>query len=164
MERDHTLTLELVHFHWCESWGFKVSRLMGEVCVCLCMYVCVRKGGKGGACGLPWQLFLNQVWHFHMSENNGILYVFEHVSALHRGQMESDGRSPLRRKTETPKWEWGWPRGHRCGWPAVRLRRDSLSSNIPQLKTPSAHFLSLFTGLLMGHCREPNSDKPINSG
>lgn len=42
-----------------------------------------------------------------MSENNGILYVFEHVSISQRDQMESDGWSQLRSKKEMLKWELG---------------------------------------------------------
>lgn len=34
---------------------------------------------------------MNQVWHPHMSENNGILYVFEHVSISQLFQIEGEG-------------------------------------------------------------------------
>lgn len=37
MKRDHTLTSELVCFQWRKSQCFKVSRLMGSMCVCLCV-------------------------------------------------------------------------------------------------------------------------------
>lgn len=42
-EGSYTLTSELARFHWGGSQGFKVSRLMGSVCVCLC--VCVQGEG-----------------------------------------------------------------------------------------------------------------------
>ncbi len=99
--------------------GFKVSRLMVSVCVFLC--VCTKRGTPG----LPWQLCLNQVWHPHMSENNGILYVFEHVSVSQQAQMESDG----------------WGGGQRCWNGNQATMRPFLwltcsqASNIKQLKT-----------------------------
>lgn len=61
------------------------------VFMCLCVQMCVR-GGVGYLC-------LNQVWHPHMSENNGILYVFEHVSFSQQVQMESEGCCRRRRRT-----------------------------------------------------------------
>lgn len=110
--------------------GFQGEQVDGK-CVCLCVCMCT----GGGTPGLPWQLCLNQVWHPHMSENNGILYVFGHVSVSQQAQMESDGWSRLRRGTAMLKWESGPPRGHPCGWPAVSQSRGSLSSNIKLLNT-----------------------------
>lgn len=68
------------------------------------VFICVHRGGTHA---LPWQLALNQVWHSHMSENNGILYVFEHVSFPQQLQMESDDWMSLTRETGLPKWELG---------------------------------------------------------
>lgn len=110
-------------FHWLNGEGsyahikissFSLARITGvsrwagwwEVSMCVWVCACAHKGG-GRRPGLPWQLCLNQVWHSHMSENNGILYVFEHVSVSQRAQMESDGWSRLRRRTEMLKWESG---------------------------------------------------------
>lgn len=76
MERDHTA--ELV--------GFQGEQVDGK-----------RVCGGGGAS--PWQICLNQVWHAHMSENNGIPCVLERVSVSQQARMESDGRPRLRRES-----------------------------------------------------------------
>lgn len=56
------------------------------------MFVCADVGVGGG------YLCLNQVWHPHMSGNNGILYVFEDVSFSQQVQMESEGCCSGRRR------------------------------------------------------------------
>lgn len=148
MEKDPTLTLELVRFFffiYANRRGFKVSRLMGSVCVC------VRWGREGsGACGLQWQPFLNQVWHSHMKENNGILYVFEHVSVSKQLQMESDCYPRLRRMTTMLKWESG---NHEANH-AADLTSDRPGTHChttsSRLKISILSFLSLFTCLLTG--------------
>ena len=140
MERDHTLTSELVCFHWCESQGFKVSRLMGSVCV----YVCVCVQGEGPlVChdSSAWIKCGTLIWVKIMES-----YMSLGMSAFH----------------SRPKWKVtagrGWGGGQRC-WNGNRGHREAIPVADPQsaraeahchqtsscLTPPSSYFLSLFT-------------------
>lgn len=97
-----------------------------------------------------------------MSENNGILYVFERVSVSQRAQMESDGRSPLWRRTQTPKWEGGDHEAVRAADP----RSDRAGAHChPTSRSGTTSVLSLwgFVCLIMHRAKETQDHRVLHS-
>lgn len=154
MEGDHMLKSELVRFHCRESQGFKVSRLMGRVCVCMCVGGGVERGllvcndsSAGIKCGtLIWVKIMESYMSLSMSAFHSMPEWKVTAGRASRGGQRC--RMGIRRP-------WGRP----CGWPAVRLSGDSLSSHNEQLEPSLPSFPAcVFTCLFIRHSNKADGN------